>query len=97
MQTEYKQDRQGGKLNMVYAAIIRGKSKPGRAIVCTSMTELSNQTGIDEGIFRYQFGKCKRDYYEHNDPWVEIYVTDEVIKQSRPQYAINAKRMIGGY
>lgn len=71
---------------MIYVAIIRTDSKPGRVFLCTTVTALSGATGIKEGILRYHFGKLKKDYYEHSNPWVEIFVTDEITKAWRPQY-----------
>ena len=71
---------------MIYVAIIRGDKKSGRVELCTSQKRLSEVTGIPVSVFSYQFGRKKRDYYEHLDPWVEVFVTDKVHRVSRPQY-----------
>lgn len=71
---------------MIYVAIIRSEEKPGRVELATSMTKLSEITGIRLGTLRYQFGKKKRVYYEHHNPWIEVFVADRVTRQKRPQY-----------
>ncbi len=68
---------------MYYMVVVRNESKSGRAFICRSKAKLSVFTGIKESILVYQFERAKKRYYEHINPWVEIWVVDKIEKQNR--------------
>ena len=68
---------------MYYVARIRDGSKSGWVLICKSKSVLSELTGISESVLRYQFERAKNVYYEHESPWVEVWVVESITKQKR--------------
>ena len=68
---------------MYYVGKIKDGSKSGRVLICKSKSVLSELTGIPESVLRYQFERAGNIYYEHDSPWVEIWLIDKITKQKR--------------
>jgi hypothetical protein len=58
-------------------------------IVSTSLRTVTEYLGVSERKVGYRFTVLRKRFWMQLDPWISIWQTGEVVKQSRPQYRNN--------
>ena len=58
-------------------------------IVSTSLRTVAKYLGVSERKISYRFNELGKNFWMQLDPWVSVWVLDDIVKQDRPQYKNN--------
>ena len=76
-----------------YIGIVHRGGENDDRIITSSRRAVSKFVGVPEHKLRYRFSEQGKTHYMQLDPWISVWVTNNFIKQSRPQYHRNAEKM----
>ena len=75
-----------------YIGIIHQGGENDDRIVSTSLRSVSKFVGVPEHKLSYRFRTLGKTHYMELDPWISVWVTNNFVKQRRPQYTDPAYR-----